>query len=154
MKLANYNAIKEKIAKYVERINLLKYPGYEKDLDYLKGLCDYYRRTMSPSAENMILNDLHNFAIKLKKQEFMMVISKDELFQKIMFLKKNNTRLGLIENKDAIQKLFTDYVNFAWKHYDEVEIDCDFIMSIKSFNERLERINSSLNKQNILIRKP
>ena len=58
MKMANYNAIKEKISKYVERINLLKYPGYEKDLAYLKGLCDYYRRTMSPKAEELILNDL------------------------------------------------------------------------------------------------
>ena len=145
MKFANYNAIKEKITKFVERINLLKYPGYEKDLEYLRGLCDYYRRTMSPKAEELILNDLRKFSKELKRREFFMVLNKDIIFRKIMYIKKLNKKIGFPAKDEDLQVLLRDYVAFAWKHYDEVEIDSDIVMTLRLFNERVARFNNIIN---------
>ena len=143
MTFTNYNIIKERITDYVTRINNLKYKDYEKDLAYLKGLCNYYRRTVGEQAARYILGKLDEFDKKLRVHEFYETLKTDHFYIKVMGIMKN---VGNKEfhNKEQdlgyLKDLLNEYTVFMWEHYGNDEIDADMIMTLQRFNTRLANV--------------
>ena len=62
-----------------------------------------------------------------------------------MHTKKLNEKLNFPAKDEDLQTLLKDYIAFAWKNYDNAYTDAEMIMTIRLFNERLDRFNNIIN---------